>query len=68
MRCGKIFLVFRIIALIIAFGLVAAGSPYCCGGVLVVGGQCVGVGNFGGGGVIVVRMFGVGLTNFCSIF
>ena len=32
MRCGKIFLVFRIIALIIAFGLVAAGSPYCCGG------------------------------------
>ena len=50
MRCGKIFLVFRIIALIIAFGLVAAGSPYCCGGVLVVGGQCVGVGNFGGGG------------------
>ena len=38
------------------------------GGVLVVGGQCVGVGNFGGEGVIVVRMLGVGLTNFCSIF
>ena len=68
MRCGKIFLVFRIIALIIAFGLVAADSPYCCRGVLVVGGQCVGVGEFGGGGVIVVRMFGEGLTNFCSSF
>ena len=49
MRCGKIFLIFRIIALIIAFGLVAADSRYCCGGVLVVGGRRVGVGDFGGG-------------------
>lgn len=32
MGCGEIILVFRIIALIIAFGLAAAGSPYCCGG------------------------------------
>ena len=69
MRCGKIFLVFRIIALIIAFGLVAADSRYCCGGVLVVGGWRVGVGDFGGGGeVIAVRMFGAGLTYFYSIF
>ena len=50
MRCGKIFLIFRIIALIITFGLVAADSRYCCGGVPVVGGRRVGVGNFGGGG------------------
>ena len=69
MRCGKIFLIFRIIALIIAFGLVAADSRYCCGGVLAVGGRHVGVGGFrGGGGVIAVRMFGAGLTYFCSIF
>ena len=50
MRCGRILLIFRIIALIIAFRLVAAGSRYCCGGVLVVGGRGVGVGDFGGGG------------------
>ena len=50
MRCGKILLIFRIIALIIAFGLVAADSRYCCGGVLVVGGRRVGVGGFGGAG------------------
>ena len=74
MRCGKIYLIFRIIALIIAFGLVAADSRYCCGGVLVVGGRRVGVGDFGGGGggggvgggggggLIAVRMFGAGLT------
>ena len=70
MRCGKILLIFRIIALIIAFGLVAVDSRYCCGGVLVVGGRRVGVGEFGGGGggVIAVRMFGAGLTCFYSIF
>ena len=50
MRCGKILLIFRIIALIIAFGLVAADSRYCCGGVLVVGGGGGGGGVWGGGG------------------
>ena len=56
MGCGEIVLVFRIIALIIAFGLAAAGSPYCCGGAGGVGGfwlavDGAGLGYFGGVGV-----------------